>query len=123
MSLLVIATGILYANLDIGIAKLKKVNILVASVLLILFAINYVISYKEIHYLSDEFAKREVYLSEQKEDGNKYIVFDNPILMPSKYGFEDLSENSSYWLNVGYAKYFGVDSVKVVPAERIYKKE
>lgn len=114
MTLIVAATGILYANLNMETVKMKRTKTVVLSVLLVLFAVNYGFDYKNIHYLSEEFSKRNSYMQEQKQAGNKYIIFEGSISLPSKYDFEDLSDDPSFWLNQGYSKYYGVDSVRVV---------
>lgn len=114
ITFIAIAIGILYANLKMDIANRKRVRIIVLSVLLILFIANYGFDYKNIHYLSDEFAKREQYMNEQKQLGNRNITFEGEIALPSKYDFEDLSDEASHWLNLGYSKYYGIDSVRVL---------
>lgn len=114
MTFIVIATGILYANLNTETVKMKRVRIIVLSVLSVLFVVNYGFDYKNIHYLSERFSERNVILEQQKQAGNRYIIFEGQITLPSKYDFEDLSDNPSHWLNKGYSKYYDVDSVKVV---------
>lgn len=112
VSLLVIALGILYAGIDKE--KLQRINLVVTSILLIAFSINYYFQYNTINYLSAEFDKRYIYLEQQKLDGNKNIRFNNGIELPSRYDFEDLSDDPTYWLNEMYVKYHGIDSVRVL---------
>lgn len=114
ITFIVIATGILCANLNIETIKMKRIRMIVLSILFILFVVNYSFDYKNIHYFSEEFSKRDLLLEQQKQLGNRYIIFEGEIVMPSKYDFEDLSDDPSHWLNKGYSKYHGVDSVKVV---------
>ncbi|MFV0419463.1 MAG: DUF6056 family protein [Dysgonomonas sp.] len=114
MVFIVTAIGILCANLNIETFKMKKIKAIVLSALIILFVINYTIDYKNINYLSEEFSKRELYLQEQKQLGNKYIIFKGNVSMPSRYDIWDLSNDPFNWLNQGYSNYYGVDSVKVV---------
>lgn len=114
ITFIVIATGILYANLNIETIKMKRIRTIVLSILLVLFIANYGFDYKNIHYLSEEFSKRDQLLEQQKQVGDNYIIFDGEIVMPSKYDFEDLSDDPSHWLNKGYSKYHSVDSVKVL---------
>ena len=69
-----------------------------------------------------ESSERFAYIEEQKAAGNMDITV--PLLRP---GFEnkysdaynsDLSgEDSGYWVNVGYATYYGVNSISAVPRE------
>lgn len=111
-TLLVIALGILYANIDKK--DLQKLNRIIISILLIAFVVNYYFQYTNVKTLLDEFDKREIYLEEQKREGNKNIIFINRIELPSRYNFEDLSDDPAYWLNEMYAKYYDIDSVRVV---------
>ncbi|MBK5719954.1 hypothetical protein JGH11_03625 [Dysgonomonas sp. Marseille-P4677] len=112
VSLLIIALGVLYADMDKK--RLRNINIGMVSILLLAFLINFYFQYRSINYLSEEFGKRELYLEEQKAKGHKDISFDNKIELPSRYDFEDLSDDPEYWLNEMYAKYYGINSVRVI---------
>lgn len=114
MIFVVIATGILYANMSIESVKMKRIRAIAVSIMLVLFVVNYGFDYKNIHYLSDKFSKRNLQLEKQKGAGNNFIIFEGEIKLPAKYDFEDLSDNPSHWLNKGFSKYYNVDSVKVI---------
>jgi len=114
ISLLVIATGLLYNNINTKETKYKWINFGIISVLLIAFLISYYFEYRNINMLAEKFEQRELYIDQQLKSGNKNIVFDEQIELPSKYQFEDLTEDPEYWLNRSYSYFHGIDSVRVI---------
>lgn len=114
VTLIVIASGILFANLEFSKYKIKNVSLIVVSVLSLWFIIDYYSKYKNIYFLSERFKEREMYIETQKKQGNKDIVLKDKITLPAKYEFEDLSSDAQFWLNKKYAAFHAVDSVKVV---------
>ena len=68
-----------------------------------------------------EYHERDVYLTEQAENGVKDVTV--PMLRPdfeTKYsdGYNsDITASPEYWLNIAYATYYGFDSVSGVPRE------
>lgn len=114
ITLLIVATGILFANCEIQLIKEKNIAKIVLGVAVVLFIVNYGLHYKNISYMSSKFAEREKIINEQKASGNRFIIFDEKIVMPTKYEYEDLSHDASYWLNTHYSKFHGVDSVRVI---------
>lgn len=114
VTLIVIASGILFANLEFSKYKIKNVSLIIISVLSLWSVIDYYNKYKNVHFLSERFKEREMYIETQKKQGNKDIVLKDKITLPAKYEFEDLSSDSQFWLNKKYAVFHAVDSVKVI---------
>lgn len=101
---------------------IKALKISSAAVFTLFFIFTYMESGAHLMRIYREVNERFSYIEEQKAAGNLDITV--PLLRP---GFEnkysdaynsDLSaEDSGYWVNVGYASYFEVNSISAVPRE------
>ena len=101
---------------------IKALKISSAAVFTLFFIFTYMESGAHLIRIYREVNERFTYIEEQKAAGNLDITV--PLLRP---GFEnkysdaynsDLSaEDSGYWVNVGYASYFEVNSISAVPRE------
>jgi len=109
---MIIATGALYANLDLKSKVYKVVNVSVIALLLILFSIDYVSKYKYTLYLADFWNQRELFLIEQKQKGVMDIEFTGNLEMRDDFNVYRLGNSPDDWINKIYARYYGVRSVK-----------
>lgn len=107
------------ADKDLYIKALKISSI---AIFTLSFLFTYMDSGANLMRIYRETSERFAYIEEQKAAGNLDITV--PLLRP---GFEnkysdaynsDLSaEDSNYWVNVGYASYFEVNSISAVPRD------
>lgn len=114
ISFIFIAFGILYAQVDIKGKIAKFIQYTIVTLLCIVALGLYYDRYVHIKELGDEYAEREKFVLKEKELGNRDIIFRNKVNLPSRFNFEDLSDNTNYWLNKKYTQYYGINSVRVV---------
>ena len=91
------------------------------SVMCLIMFFTYMESGANLARIYLEYHERDVYLTEQAENGVKDVTV--PMLRPdfeTKYsdGYNsDITASPEYWLNIAYATYYGFDSVSGVPRE------
>lgn len=91
------------------------------SVMCLIMFFTYMESGANLARIYREYHERDVYLTEQAENGVKDVTV--PMLRPdfeTKYsdGYNsDITASPEYWLNIAYATYYGFDSVSGVPRE------
>ena len=91
------------------------------SVMCLIMFFTYMESGANLARIYREYHERDVYLTEQAENGVKDVTV--PMLRPdfeTKYsdGYNsDITASPEYWLNIAYAAYYGFDSVSGVPRE------
>lgn len=110
---MIIAIGILYSEIKINTRWKFGVNIFFIFALMGMFGYDVYKKYPSINLISTTFKEREAVLNQQKAEGVEDIVFDTWIGLHEKYGFVDLSLDSTKWMNREYSKYHGVKSVKI----------
>ena len=113
----IIACMSVYPYLVLDSKKYQKITALVAVIVLALLASDIKAGYKDIVAYEKRDMAKVAYTLQQKEKGNMDIIL--PKNYPStKYcaawGLEDISENTKHWTNTGYARYFGVKTVRTV---------
>lgn len=115
----VVAIGILYSKINLNpypqIRKMISVAILGISCIVLVEAADTMISSYEIYVQTEE---REKDILEQKAQGNldvraKIISHRYPLRAnhDALYGLSDISPDSTYWINISIANYYGVKSV------------
>lgn len=109
---MIIAIGILYANIDINTKTYRALKALIVAVLLIYFGIDYVSKYKYTVYLNDFWHQRELFVLEQKQKGVLDIEFKGNLNMRDDFNVYRLGNSPDDWINKIYARYYGVHSVK-----------
>lgn len=114
VTFIVLSISILYANIQFRFRVLQRSNILFILVLCSIFCIDYYRKYPSICLIYKTFRDRDVLLEEQKNKGEKDIVFKGRIGVHHKFGFYDLEEDPCASLNEQYAKFYGVRSVRVI---------
>lgn len=115
----VVAIGILYSKINLNpypqIRKMISVAILGISCIVLVEVADTMISSYEIYVQTEE---REKDILEQKAQGNldvktKIISHKYPLRAnhDALYGLSDISPDSTYWINISIANYYGVKSV------------
>lgn len=96
------------------------------AVLLLFFFFRYVDCGANLARVYRDEEERESYIEEQRSQGVTDVTvaqlhpdFDNHYTIIYE---ADLTDDPAYWVNVMYAEYFGVDSVKAIPYEE-WKKQ
>lgn len=115
---LVISLSILVkAIFDDQLSAFKKMSLAYVIVLVPLFLINYRAAYVDVKRTNIEYTKRELYIEELKEKGEKVLdltaITSNNDHSPY-YLTPDLSPNPNHWQNVTKSKYYGVDQINKV---------
>lgn len=123
ISFIIIAILILYANIEMETTVFRLANLLVVLVITCSFAIEY---YRDYRYLTlvDKFWKeRAVFVEQEKEKGKKDIIFEDHFdIYKSDFEFYDFASFPNNWFNNAYARYYGVNSVRVKAKEEINRK-
>ncbi|QIK59019.1 hypothetical protein G7050_03845 [Dysgonomonas sp. HDW5A] len=112
-SFMIVSICIIYANVNMSNLAMKIINILILTALTVIFAFTYSERYQILVSLADRYEKRELYIEEQKEIGNKDIVLEEPpIILPAEFDFEDISNDPDSWRNGICADYYKLNSIK-----------
>ncbi len=115
---IIIAILMIYNDLNFDIAFLRDVRILLFCIFGIALLGYYLSGYKDLSRAGQVFAKRAQMIEEQKKKGVEDFVFDYEIKSKSRINnLYDLSNDPTYWTNCFYARYYGVNSVRVVKPE------
>jgi len=118
--LMIIATMLLYANLDFSYKPIKIANCILWIPLLVFFVASYAVSLKDTVRLRQTFNEREAYILKEKENGvQNFILYDKfePqqtfIFTQKVYDIPHLENN--LWEDA-YAKYYGIKSIEIKKA-------
>ncbi|NDV69516.1 DUF6056 family protein [Dysgonomonas sp. 25] len=114
----IIGVVILYANIDFGTQIRKRVNIAVLAVLLVAFGFDYYRKYAYLDYVHDFWANRLEIVEQEKAKGNKDVIFYDFLERDYYYGTTDMYYCADCWMNRVYARYYGLNSVLVMPPSR-----
>lgn len=112
--LFIVPTVMIYANLDFQRKYLKTLNIIMLSVLLIYYIIDYTWKYQTLKIASTAWSEREPLIREYKNKGIDTITFTNRYQIHTKYGLQDLDEKPGEPVNVVCAKYYGFKYMRAV---------
>lgn len=112
----VIACGNLYTHLEFNLLKLRK---FIAVLVILMIGITYS-EYKNARsdikdYKLRNDAKVE-YVLREKAKGNLDIVVESnypKTRYAAPYGLEDISKDVKHWTNTSFARYYGVETVRV----------
>lgn len=120
--LIIMASLLLYMNLDFSLRPIYVANYIIWIPLCILFLSSCFLSLKDVIRLRDTFDKREQYVLNGKEKGIKdFVVYDRFqakeyfIFTQKVYDIPHLEGN--LWENA-YAKYYGISSIKIEPPKQ-----
>ncbi|WP_051697658.1 DUF6056 family protein [Prevotella sp. 10(H)] len=118
--LLLIAIGIIIANIDFSLKQLKYPAITVFFALAVIYAFQYKTVFNNLSYITAVWDEREIYMAEQKRMGNDSITFTKKFELPPEYYISDLSDDPEYWENKCYVRFYGLKQVRLIvskPAE------
>lgn len=117
ITLCVIAVLTLYANFNIYPRYFNIASVVILAVFTIFFSRDFQKKTKYIEEISEVWHNREQYVKEQKTKGVEHIVFEDKIVWNKRFEIEDISEDSTYWYNIEYAKYYNIKSVRRINQE------
>jgi hypothetical protein len=111
--------ALLYANLNLTNRIIKWSNYTLITVALLAFAFSYYRGAKETVRIGAIFSERAEYIRGQKEKGIENITIHGRFISnPSRFNvvpkIYDMSPDSTNWINVLYAKYNHVASVRII---------
>ncbi|NDV94134.1 hypothetical protein D0T84_04270 [Dysgonomonas sp. 521] len=107
----------IYANLDFSIKPLKVLNIIMLTVLLLYYAVDYTWKYQTIHIASTAWKEREPIIEDYKNRGVDTVTFTNRFQIHVKYGLQDLSDDPENLVNVVCSRYYGFKWMKAVDSD------
>lgn len=115
-TLLIVGIGILYAHLDFKQVLVKRIAYISVIFALMFFAAEYYRGYRELSHAHAVLAKRIEFLEDQKQKGEKNIVFKDEILKSETRFFHywELPQDSTDWHNRMFSNYHGIETVIVV---------
>ncbi|MDU1891867.1 MAG: DUF6056 family protein [Dysgonomonas sp.] len=111
---MIIGIGILYCNIDLKYLTMKVFNIAIIIILITYFCKDYFGKYTYLVYVNDFWNKREAYIENQRQKGITDIVFNNSLVHNKDFIFHELGEDPNGMVNIAYAKYYGIKSVKEI---------
>lgn len=115
-----VALCILIANITSMGSKIKSLLTILLLFAFLSFCIDYYSKYKTYLFVQSVYKERESIIEEGKKKGQRDFVFYNKfskIAGKVFYGDGDHPENPNYFLNEWYAKYFGINSVRIYDIE------
>lgn len=125
IAFLIISICFVCINLDFGGKKYAKKIRIVGLVLYIgLIAGTIIDAYKKCVVLNQIYQithYRDSYIDEHKKKGQMDFVFKGNLEVRDKFYFKDFSDDPKFWFNVGYSRYKGINSIRVIPADSVPK--
>jgi len=114
ITLFIVPVVQVYANLDWKQKPMSVLNILMLSILILYYAVDYNWKYKTLKIVSTAWGEREPLIREYKAKGLDTITFTNRYQIHTKYGLQDLDEKSGEPINITCAKYYGFKWMRAV---------
>jgi len=115
---LIIAIALIYNNLDFRIDFIRQLRLIVISLSLVVLAGYYISGYKDLAKTKKIYDQREQVVLEGKKNGIFDFTFPEGVKSKSRINnVYELSYDADYWTNCYYCRYYGINSVKVVPKE------
>lgn len=111
ITFIIIANGILFANLSLSKKHYFRTNIIALSIGILMFCVDYADKHKYLVYFDDLWLRREAFLLEQKSKGILDIVYTEDLVFHEDFILFDFKRFPDGWPNVDYARYYGVNSV------------
>ncbi|WP_320867556.1 DUF6056 family protein [Phascolarctobacterium sp.] len=114
--LITIVICYLYTCIDFSFIKNKKLNTIVLCFFSIVTILNFKTGYSDIKAYESRNNMKVAYTIEEKSKGNLDIIIQRNYPKTkycASWGLEDINTDINHWTNVGYARYFGIKSVRV----------
>lgn len=109
---MILAIGILYANIDLKYKFLKLANVIVVLLAFSYYIYSYLIIYERLDEMNRIWIAREKKIAESKKIGITDILFDDLYISNKRLDIYDLDRDSTKWQNRSYSKFHGINSVK-----------
>ncbi|MFR9165311.1 MAG: DUF6056 family protein [Dysgonomonas sp.] len=115
ITFMVISVGLLVSCFDFGLKMVKRTGILFLVILCLLAGYYYIWRYKHVRYLAERIEERNISFEKQLREGKKDIIFRGSIILPKEFAFEDMTDDPDLFINVGFAAYNDIHTVRVLP--------
>lgn len=115
ISLILVACGILYSNLDFSNKLLNRLSFTSVIFALLLFTADYYRGYKALDMVQRHMQNRVEIIESGKKNGQTDFVFEDRMTPPdSRFThFFELTPDSTDWHNGIYSAYYGIHSIIV----------
>ena len=113
VTFIIIAIGILYANIEITNRLVKVLKVPGIILLIGISGYKYYQQYNALSYANEQWEERYTYVLQQREQGNLNIELTEKIITEPEYHLHELSPDSSIWYNRAFSKYMDINSVKL----------
>lgn len=114
----IIPVILIYANLDLKTGKKKIIHLSLLTLISIVFIFDYCREYRYFNYVDKFWKKRVLFIEQEKARGIKDIIFTDYIEPDYHKGMYDLYDCPECWINRMYARYYGLNTVRVRPNYR-----
>jgi len=115
---LIIAITVVYNRLDFSISFVNQLRFVVMGFSLIALLGYYISGYKDLAKTKRIYDQREQIVLEGKKNGVLDFTFPQAVKSKSRINnVYELSTDAGYWINCYYCRYYGINSIKVVPEE------
>lgn len=115
---IIITISLIYNELDFNVIFLRNIRSLILVILSVSLIGYYISGYKDLSRASKIYIKREQIIKEQRKNGTMDFVFVHEVKSKSRINnLSDLSNDPAYWANCFYARYYNINTVKIIRPE------
>lgn len=112
----IIACGYLYTQLDFTVMKFKKFISILTVLIIGITVSEYKIARNDIKDYKERNDIKVAHVLKEKSLGNLNVIIERNYprtRYAAPYGLEDISKDVKHWTNTGFARYYGVKTVRV----------
>ncbi|NDW09872.1 DUF6056 family protein [Dysgonomonas sp. 520] len=120
ITFMIIAVCILFANINFHAKMFKALKQFILIFVSVLFTFQYLLSANDLSLIKKLYREREISLTEQKNQNMRDVVLDMPFpyLNTNFYQLEDMTADTTFWINKFYAKYHDINSVEIKTSDK-----
>lgn len=117
-ALSIIPLILIYANLDFTAGKKRIFHLCLLASISLIFIFDYCREYTYFNDIDKIWKKRALIVEQERSKGIKDIIFTDYIEPDYHKGMYDLYDCPECWINRMYARYYGLNTVRVRPNNR-----
>lgn len=111
---MIVAIGILYANIDADNDYIFKIKLLICIFTGISFILSFQRGYKDLYKINKIFVEREQIIDQQKDKEHFDFVVTETISPQTGFPMiDEIPSDSTHWINMFYIRYHNIKSFKI----------
>lgn len=111
----IIPVVLIYANIGFKTNKKRFIHIFLFVLIFLIFLFDYCNKFNYFNNVDKFWKKRALFVEQQKAKGIKDIIFTDYIKPDYHTGMYDMYDCPECWINRMYARYYGLNTVRVRP--------